>query len=99
MLVESYVMSETLGYRSNFACLEMLDVFELQQKSIDIDDCGEIEFRMFLAFMMALDWNDIIMQNQVLQNYADSLVKWVFAERIQSHGVSDLVVTKPEYSR
>jgi len=53
--------------------------------------CGEIEFGMFWASVMTigfhrLDSNAIIMQNQVLQNYADWLVEWVLAERIQSQG-------------
>ena len=53
--------------------------------------CVETEFGMFLAFVMVigllrLDRNDIIIQNHVLQNYADSLIECVL--------VSDLVVAE-----
>jgi len=42
--------------------------------------------------LLRLGWTNMIMQNHVLHNYADSLVKGELAERIQNQGLTDLGV-------
>jgi len=63
-----------LGFRSNFAYLEMLVVFVLHLRLIDTDDCGEIQ--IWYAFGICDDYWTIWtrLDDIIMQNYANSLV-------------------------